>query len=88
MLSAEVAARVDLLLRSMPPPGLVAGGGLCSPNSSIGALMVESLALAAGCGSERVRAGDAVAVAVGGDRADLLLPSGWQREWVTSLEVV
>jgi hypothetical protein len=58
----------------MPPPGLVAGGGLCSPNGSIGALVVEPLALAAGCGSERVRAGDAVAVAVGGDGADVLLP--------------
>jgi hypothetical protein len=54
---------------------------------SIGALVVEPLPLAAGHGSERVAAGDAVAVAVGGDRADLLLPGstpgragGWSSE--------
>jgi hypothetical protein len=57
------AAGVDLLLRSV-----------CSPCSDVGALMVESLALATGCGSERVRAGDAVAVSVGGDGADVLFP--------------
>lgn len=71
--SAEVAARVDLLLRSAPPHVLV-GGGLCPPGGRVGALVVEPLTFAARRGSERVGDGYRVAVAVGGDGADLLLP--------------
>ncbi len=50
------AARVGLLLRTVPSPGLVAGRRMCSASGSVGTLVTEPLplvALAAGRGSER-----------------------------------
>jgi hypothetical protein len=84
---AQVAPRVDLLRRPVPPSGFVAGDGLCSTRGGVSAWVVKPLTLAGRRGTERVAAGDAVAVAVCGDRADVLLPcrpsrgvSGWRAD--------
>ena len=79
--SAKVAAGVDLLFGTVPTLSLGTGLVLRAADGYIGALIVESLALTAGCGSERVGAGDAITVSIGGNDADMLLPAHKLR-WV------
>jgi hypothetical protein len=58
-----------------PPPSVLVGGGLCSTGGGVSAVGSQAVVLAGWDRAERVGAGDAVAVAVGGGGADLLIPS-------------
>ena len=78
--SAEGRAGVDLSLGATPRRSVVlAGRGLGSAHGERRTLMVELLPLAGRVASQRLAAGDAVAVPVGSDGANLPLPDGTLR---------
>jgi hypothetical protein len=72
MLSAQVAAGVDLLVPPRPARDAPACRGLGSAGSDARLPVVETLTLARWCRTEWVAAGDVVPVAVGDKGADLL----------------